>query len=53
MKLAAAEAIAGAVSDDDLAADFIIPSVFDHRVGPLVAEAAAVAAVRDGVIRKH
>jgi malate dehydrogenase (oxaloacetate-decarboxylating) len=53
MKLAAAEAIAGAVSDDDLAADFIIPSVFDHRVGPLVAEAAAAAAVRDGVIRKH
>jgi malate dehydrogenase (oxaloacetate-decarboxylating) len=53
MKLAAAEAIAGAVSDDDLAADFIIPSVFDHRVGPLVAQAAAAAAVRDGVIRSH
>ena len=53
MKLAAAEAIAGAVSDDDLAPDFIIPSVFDHRVGPLVAEAAAAAAVRDGVIRQH
>jgi malate dehydrogenase (oxaloacetate-decarboxylating) len=51
MKLAAAEAIASAVSDDDLAADFIIPSVFDHRVGPLVAAAAAEAAVRDGVVR--
>ena len=53
MKLAAAEAIAGAVSDVELAADFIIPSVFDHRVGPLVAQAAAAAAVRDGVVRRH
>jgi malate dehydrogenase (oxaloacetate-decarboxylating) len=51
MKLASAKAIASAVSDDDLAADFIIPSVFDHRVGPLVAQAAAEAAVRDGVVR--
>lgn len=51
MKLAAAKAIASAVSDDDLSADFIIPSVFDHRVGPLVAAAAAEAAVRDGVVR--
>ncbi len=50
MKLAAAEAIASAVGDD-LAPDFIIPSVFDKRVGYLVAEAAAKAAVRDGVIR--
>jgi len=51
MKLASAKAIASAVSDDDLAPDFIIPSVFDHRVGPLVAQAAAEAAVRDGVVR--
>jgi malate dehydrogenase (oxaloacetate-decarboxylating) len=51
MKLAAAEAIASAVDDDELAPDFIIPSVFDKRVARLVAEASAAAAVRDGVVR--
>ncbi len=53
MKLAAADAIAGAVPDHLLAADFIVPSVFDKRVAELVAVATAAAAVRDGVIRKH
>jgi malate dehydrogenase (oxaloacetate-decarboxylating) len=51
MKLAAADAIASAVSEDELAPDFIIPSVFDKRVAMLVAQAAAEAAVRDGVVR--
>ena len=51
MKLAAAEAIASAVGEDELAADFIIPSVFDKRVVTLVAKAAADAAVRDRVVR--
>ncbi|MEJ5255094.1 MAG: NAD-dependent malic enzyme [Acidimicrobiales bacterium] len=51
MKLAAADAIASAVSEDELAPDFIIPSVFDKRVATLVAQAAAEAAVRDGVVR--
>ena len=51
MKLASARAIAAAVPDDELAPDFIIPSVFDKRVGVLVAEATAEAAVADGVIR--
>jgi malate dehydrogenase (oxaloacetate-decarboxylating) len=53
MKLAAANAIASAVSEDDLSPDFIIPSVFDKRIAPLVAAAAAEAAVLDGVIRKR
>jgi malate dehydrogenase (oxaloacetate-decarboxylating) len=53
MKLAAADAIASAVGPDELAPDFIIPSVFDKRVAPLVAEASAAAAVRDGVVRGH
>jgi len=53
MKLAAASAIASAVADADLAPDFVIPSVFDRRVAPLVAEAAAEAAVRDGVVRQQ
>jgi len=51
MKLAAAGAIASAVSEAELAPDFIIPSVFDRRIGPLVAAAAAAAAVRDRVCR--
>ena len=51
MKLAAAGAIASAVSEAELAPDFVIPSVFDRRIGPLVAAAAAEAAVRDGVCR--
>ena len=51
MKLAAAEAIASAVPDDKLAADFIVPSVFDKQVSVLVAAATAAAAVRDGVTR--
>ena len=53
MKVAAAYAIANAVSPEDLAADHVIPSVFDKRIAPLVAAAAAEAAVLDGVIRKH
>ncbi|MGI8754474.1 MAG: NAD-dependent malic enzyme [Acidimicrobiales bacterium] len=51
MKVAAAEAIAGAVGPDELRPGFIIPSVFDTRVSELVAAAVAEAAVVDGVIR--
>jgi malate dehydrogenase (oxaloacetate-decarboxylating) len=51
MKLAAADALAGLV-DDDLAEDLIVPSPFDPRVGPSVAEAVAEAARRDGVARR-
>jgi malate dehydrogenase (oxaloacetate-decarboxylating) len=51
MKLAAADAIASAVDDTELAPHFVIPSVFDKRVSRLVADAAAGAAVRDGVVR--
>ncbi len=50
MKLAAARAIADVVGED-LRADYIIPSVFDARVAPAVAEAARAAAVADGVCR--
>jgi malate dehydrogenase (oxaloacetate-decarboxylating) len=51
MKVAAAEAIAALVGDD-LAADLVIPSPFDPRVGPAVAAAVADAARRDGVARR-
>ncbi|CAN5865301.1 ACT domain-containing protein [soil metagenome] len=51
MKLAAARAIAAAVAEDELAADFIVPSVFDRTVVDLVAAAVAEAATSEGVIR--
>jgi len=51
MKLAAARAIAGIISDDEVAADFIIPSPFDRRVAAAVAEAVAFAARASGVAR--
>jgi malate dehydrogenase (oxaloacetate-decarboxylating) len=51
MKLAAAEAIAAAVDEDRLSAQYVVPSVFDTRVAPSVAEAVGRAAVADGVVR--
>jgi malate dehydrogenase (oxaloacetate-decarboxylating) len=51
MKLAAADALAALVGDD-LSEDHIVPSPFDARVGPAVAEAVAAAARRDGVSRR-
>jgi malate dehydrogenase (oxaloacetate-decarboxylating) len=51
MELAAAHAIAEAISDDELAADYIVPSVFDRSVAPDVARAVAAAAVAGGVAR--
>lgn len=51
MKIAAAEAIAGLISDEELTADYIIPSAFDPRVGKAVAAAVAEAAKKTGVAR--
>lgn len=44
MKLAAAKAIASLVSEEELKAEYIIPSVFDKRVAETVAKAVALAA---------
>ena len=51
MKMAAANAIAGLISDDELSADYIIPKAFDPRVGKAVADAVAEAARKTGVAR--
>ena len=51
MKLAAAIAIAESVTDDELHAENIVPSVFDRSVSMRVAEAVAAAAIVDGVVR--
>ncbi len=50
MKLAASEALA-AVVGDELSAECVIPSVFDPRVAPAVADAVARAARDEGVAR--
>ena len=39
MKIAAAEALAGLITDEELSPDYIIPKAFDKRVGPAVAKA--------------
>ncbi|HEX2707720.1 MAG TPA: NAD-dependent malic enzyme [Solirubrobacterales bacterium] len=51
MKLAAAKGIAEAVDDDDLAEDYIIPSVFNRDVAPAVARAVVEEAKRAGIAR--
>lgn len=51
MKLAAAYAIAGLISDEELSPEYIIPSPFDKRVVKVVAEAVAKAAKETGVAR--
>ena len=51
MKIAAAEAIAGVIGDDEIREDYVIPEAFDKRVGPAVAKAVAEAAKSSGVAR--
>jgi len=51
MKLAAARGIAEVVTDDDLAEDYIIPSVFNRDVAPAVADAVVEEAKRAGLAR--
>ena len=51
MKVAAAQAIASLVSDEELSADYILPKAFDERVGKTVAEAVAKAARESGAAR--
>jgi malate dehydrogenase (oxaloacetate-decarboxylating) len=51
MKLAAARGIAGVVTDDELAEDYIIPSVFNGYVSSCVAGAVAREAERSGAAR--
>lgn len=52
MKLAAANALASLISDEELNPDYIIPAAFDPRVKDAVASAVAEAARRSGVARK-
>jgi malate dehydrogenase (oxaloacetate-decarboxylating) len=51
MKVAASQALASIIPDDELNADYIIPKPFDPRVRPAIAKAVAEAARKDGVAR--
>ncbi len=51
MKIAAAKALAGLISDEELSAEYIIPAAFDPRVKDAVAEAVKKAAYDSGVAR--
>jgi malate dehydrogenase (oxaloacetate-decarboxylating) len=53
MKLAAANAIAGIIADDELHPEYIVPSVFDKRVAEAVARDVEEAAYRSGVARRE
>ena len=53
MKLAAAHAIAGTISDAELHPEYIVPSVFDKRVAEAVAKAVEAAAYETGVARRE
>lgn len=52
VKFAAARAIAYVITDDELHEDYIIPSIFDRKVGSSVAHAVAEAARKTGLARR-
>ena len=51
MKMAAAQAIASLVSQEELNPDYILPMAFDPRIGKSVAKAVAEAAKKTGAAR--
>lgn len=52
MKLAAAEAIASVITDEERNPTYIIPSVFNHKVVDFVKDGVIRAAIRTGVARR-
>jgi malate dehydrogenase (oxaloacetate-decarboxylating) len=51
MKLAAAHALAEVIPEEDLSEDYVIPSLFDERIVPTMAEAVKEAAYNSGAAR--
>lgn len=51
MKIAAAYAIAGILREDELRADYVLPSIFDSRIRDAVSGAVKKAAIEDKVSR--
>jgi malate dehydrogenase (oxaloacetate-decarboxylating) len=52
MKVAAAHAIASIITEEELHADYVVPSVFDKRVAEAVSREVEEAAYRTGVARR-
>ncbi|MCX7790205.1 MAG: NAD-dependent malic enzyme, partial [Chloroflexaceae bacterium] len=52
MRLAAAEALAGVIPPEEISEEYIIPSVFNRHVVPVIAHAVALAAIEEGVARR-
>jgi malate dehydrogenase (oxaloacetate-decarboxylating) len=52
MKLAAARAIAEVIPEENLSEDYVIPSVFNERVAPAVAETVSEAGKESGMARR-
>ncbi|HEX8131548.1 MAG TPA: malic enzyme-like NAD(P)-binding protein, partial [Pyrinomonadaceae bacterium] len=53
MKLAAAHAIAGLISEEELHPEYIVPSVFDKRIAEAVSREVEEAAYQSGVARRE
>jgi malate dehydrogenase (oxaloacetate-decarboxylating) len=53
MRLAAAEALAGVITADEVSEEYLIPSVFNRAVVPAIAQAVAQAAIAEGVARRE
>ena len=53
MQIAAADAIASIIPDNELRRDYIVPGAFDPRVVPAVAKAVAEAAIKTGVSKLY
>jgi malate dehydrogenase (oxaloacetate-decarboxylating) len=53
MKLAAANAIANCISDDELGEEYIVPSIFNKQVTRRVAHAVEAAAYDTGVAKRR
>jgi malate dehydrogenase (oxaloacetate-decarboxylating) len=53
MKIAAAEAIADTIDDQNLTSDYVVPSVFDKEVVTRVADAVSRCARKQGAARKR
>lgn len=53
MQIAAADAIAGIIPDEELSPDYIVPSPFDKRVVEAVSKAVSEAAIKTGVSKLY
>jgi malate dehydrogenase (oxaloacetate-decarboxylating) len=51
MKMTAAKALAGLITEEELNPDYVIPDAFDARVAKVIAKAVADEAIRSGITK--